>query len=60
VLATLGHQQLPVSPGDHPLKTATIKPIRGETVLFEFQQCRQIFNHRQAKNQIHMTTVKVT
>jgi hypothetical protein len=40
VFAALGHQQLSVGAADHPLKTATVEPVRGETLLFEFQQCR--------------------
>jgi hypothetical protein len=48
-----------VSPNDHPLKTATVEPVRGETLLFEYQQCWYVFNYRQAKNRIHMTAVKV-
>ncbi|MNE75792.1 hypothetical protein D3C81_1665450 [compost metagenome] len=55
----LRHQQPPVSAGDHPLKAATGEPIRGETLHFQCQQRRQVFNYRQTKNSLHMTTVKV-
>jgi hypothetical protein len=55
----LGHQQLPVSPADHPSKTAPAEPVGGEALLFECQQRWNVFNDRQAKNRIHMAAVKV-
>jgi hypothetical protein len=55
----LGDQQLRMGAGDHPLKAAAGEPVGGETLHFQGQQRWQIFNYRQTKNSIHMTTVKV-
>ncbi len=55
----LGDDQPGVGPTDHPVEAAGGQAIGGETMLFQLQQCSQVIGCRKAKDEIHITTVKV-